>query len=134
MRQLEVLQPRAIIFKSGQEHAFGDHIFIPGTAEMSEEFEKGLEVVPGWKKQIDRLKRSNVIRVLEEGDDSGAKIDSSASPFGLPAEAAKQVIGAQWDVKTLVRWAASSKAKGAIKRAIDEQLVLAKLDAEERKQ
>jgi hypothetical protein len=127
MRHIEVLQPRAVVFKGAS-----DHIFIPGTNELSEEFEDELSKRKGWQKSLDRLQACNVIRLLKEGE-TGTVVDASATPFGVKQEAAFKIIDAQTSIPTLERWARSKKAKGALKRKIEEQIALMRLEAEEQK-
>lgn len=127
MRQFEVLKPRAIIFKGSS-----DHIFIPGVNDMTPEFEADLERHPAWQKQIDRLAGSNIARVLQPGE-KGQKFDASDSPFGVGVELGIKIIESQMDVPTLRRWLRSTKAKGQLKKAIEEQIALATLEAEEQK-
>ncbi len=127
MRQLEVLQPRAVVFKGKN-----DHVFIPGLNELSEEFEEELAAREAWQKALKRLAASDVARVLEEGE-TGKIVDSSASPFGVKQDAALKIIDAQTSIPTLERWARSKKAKGAVKRKIEEQIAFLKLEAEEQR-
>lgn len=128
MRQLEVLQPRAVIFKGAS-----DHIFIPGVNDMTPEFEADLARHPAWEKQLERLAGSKIARVLQAGE-KGQKFDASDSPFGVGVELGIKIIESQMDVPTLRRWLRSTKAKGALKKAIEDQIALATLEAEEQKQ
>lgn len=127
MRQLEVLQPRAVIFKGAS-----DHIFIPGVNDMTPEFEADLAKHPAWQKQIDRLAGSKIARVLQPGE-KGQKFDASDSPFGVSVELGIKIVEAQSDVPTLRKWLRSPKAKGALKKAIEEQIALMTLEAGEQK-
>jgi hypothetical protein len=124
IRQIEVLQPRAVIF--------GSFMLLPGVNDLKAEFLEELAKRPAWQKQIDRLSRpgkghdgepcSPVLRVLEKADKKAKRYDGTDSLAGLSDEAAAKLIDGCDAADQLQRWHKTAKSKPI------RELIAVKLD------
>lgn len=120
MREIEVLQPRAIII--------GKTILFPGKNPVTDELGEQISKRKGTQKALAMFERAGVIKLHEKADPKAPKFDTTDSLAGLDDEKALKVIELETDKGRLEKW--KKKAKPALKVAIEDRIAMLELEAE----